>query len=126
MLNLIENLPRGSAYSDAMGADPEIAQAAHDGHIEFDETPRSPLFAEWSPEADLLARACDLLGVLIGAVVATTGTEPPKIRPTDRPTTAVAEAYRIGKELREKRDLLDLVRMLTPDNIPRWLQDIDE
>lgn len=115
-LNLIDHLPGHSAYVEALSNDPETAAAVAEGHIPIDEDaePEGPRLSEWSPERAALADVIDRLGVLIGAVIASSGSKPPKFTPTPRPDTAMAHAFRVARRRRVRQDADAIARLFAP------------
>lgn len=106
LLNLIDHLPRNSAYGDALAQDDELA-------VEAAERPddTGPSLAEWSPEVALLSDLVDVLLLLRSEVWKLAGqkTAPP-YRPVPRPLTA---ADRLAAERRER--VRDDLRRLLPE-----------
>lgn len=106
LLNLVDHLPRDSAYGQAIADDDELAAvAASDGSS-------SPAVSEWSSEVELLAAVYDRLGDVINAVAASGGGKPVRVRPWPRPLTAADRAAK-----RRKRDAYaDIIARVLPDN----------
>lgn len=85
-------MPRDSAYIEALANDDEAAQVL--AAIPEHETGKGPRLSEWSPERERLDAIYDRLGEVVQAVVGSNGGRPPKIRPAQRPSTAVDRARR--------------------------------
>lgn len=90
LLNLIEGLPRTSAFIEAMSDDDDVAAVMLSQPREDRQT--GPRLSEYSPEREALDRVLDRLGEVIQAVVASAGGSAPKIKPAPRPHTAVDRA----------------------------------
>ena len=103
--NLIEGLPRNSAYVEAVAADEELAATLPDAPGEQVER-----WSEWSPERDTLVVIADRIGQLIAAQVAAAGGRPPKVAPLPRPTTASARVRQARRWQQHQR----LVAQLLP------------
>jgi hypothetical protein len=89
LLNLIDGLPRDSAYAEAQSLDEDLAKELMK-HPE-PERKDGPAFRmrEHSAELEMLMRIFDRLGEVIQAQVASAGGKPPKIKPIPRPVTAL-------------------------------------
>ncbi|HEX8632244.1 MAG TPA: hypothetical protein VF755_29145 [Catenuloplanes sp.] len=85
LLNLIDGLPRTSAYAEALADDEQLAEQLLDRPPGPGRVPMS----EFSPELEMLTNVFDRLGELIQAVTAAAGGKPPKVRPHPRPRTAM-------------------------------------
>lgn len=97
MLNLVEHLPRHSAYVEAVTDDmaAEGEQRAAESGEPFDQkqpsTDDGPPLSEWSPEVDLLAQIVDLLQLMRSeALQMSSDNKGLPYTPTRRPAT-VAE-----------------------------------
>lgn len=110
LANLIDHLPRTSAYQDALAHDEEMASTITGQPPE----PKPPRLTEFGPDIEILAAIHDRLGELGNAVIAAGGGTPRTLRPWVRPVTAFdrirAERRRAGAE--------DLLRQLVPDRFP--------
>jgi hypothetical protein len=87
LLNIIDRLPRDSAYIDALSQDDEFAAAyARDD----DDSSAKPVrrMAEWSPSVEILTLILDRLGEVVQAVAALGGVKPRKLPRAPRPVTA--------------------------------------
>lgn len=87
----ITHLPRTSATTSAIYADPEAVLG--------DEDAETPL-ADFSPEVQAIAHACDLLAALLANVISLGGGKPPKLQPYPRPGEARRRALKA--QLREQ------------------------
>ena len=107
VLNLVDHLPRDSAYGDAVANDEELAAmvSSGGGGSEY-----APAVGEWSSEVELLAALYDRIGDLIATTVAVHGQKPPKVKPWPRPLTA---ADRVQSKRRQAA-YEDIKRQLFP------------
>jgi len=102
LLNLIDGLPRHSAFVEALCDDDDLAE-----HLAARDTPavgdraRMPL-SQFSPELEMATNVFDRLGELIQAVTAAAGARPPKIAPYPRPRTAADRVRQRRAELRHR------------------------
>jgi hypothetical protein len=88
VLNLIDHLPRHSAYGDALANDEDLA-AQYGDEVE-DGEPAAPSFAEWTPQVALLSDIADLLALIRTEVWQLAGQKSaPKFTPMPRPISAV-------------------------------------
>lgn len=95
-LNLIDHLPRASAYRQALAEDDEWAeQLPYEALVPRGDV--RPLWSEWTPEVEMLAAAVDRLGENIAAQVAAAGGKPGHVKPWPRPESA-AERVRRRRE----------------------------
>jgi hypothetical protein len=106
LLNLIDHLPRNSAYIEAVADDDELAERLADEQQES----TGPRMSDWSPEREALADVVDMLGSVIQAVIAAAGVRPPTVSRSERPQTAFDRA----RKRRRDRRHLELVGMLLP------------
>lgn len=121
LLNRIDGLPRNSAYGEALADDEEIAEQI----LDRPETVKAPAVRvrDYSPELEALITIQDRLGDVVQAVIAATGSKPPKIKPQPRPVTAV-ERIREKHRFKQHRRTLSLVMIEQPDGSTRSLADI--
>jgi len=102
LLNLIDHLPRNSAFREAIADDEDIARlhlaTATDDDASGSGAPAGPPLSEYSPEVAALAHIADRLASLIVATYEVQGRKPPKFQPYPRPVTAID---RVKAELRE-------------------------
>lgn len=90
LLNLIDHLPRNSAYVEAQAQDEEAARAyVRAGRSQDPAEEVGEKVSEWSSERYALARIEDRLSELIATTVAAAGGKPGRVRYADRPKTAV-------------------------------------
>ncbi len=109
--NLIDHLPRTSAFQDALAHDEEYAALA----AGTDSKPTPPRLTEFGPEIELLAALYDRVGELIGTVVQVAGGKGHHhARPYPRPVTAIDRA----RAARRAAGAEDLLNQLLP-NRPR-------
>lgn len=111
LLLRIDNLPRNSAYVEAVSLDEELAAAAaeHKGEARRGRTVR---MRDWSPELEMATVMADRLGDAIQAIIAVQGGKPPRISPLPRPRTAVEKLT--GPEA-QARKVLARVRLTRAD-----------
>ncbi|MFC6885286.1 MULTISPECIES: hypothetical protein [Actinomadura] len=84
VLNLIDSLPSHSRTMAAIADDDEVA-----AQMDLDAPPRPPSLTEFDPTTRAVADLYDRVGVLIAAVVASTGKKPPRVPPYRRPRLAI-------------------------------------
>ena len=89
-MNIIERLPRTSAYVEAMTQDVELAEE----FLRFKADAKAPQrrMTEWTPETELLSIVGDRLAELIQTVAASAGAKPRHITPLPRPVSAIDRA----------------------------------
>ncbi len=109
LLLRIDNLPRNSAYMEALSLDEELAAQAAKL-----PAPKGPpvRMRDWSPELEMLTILIDRLGEVIKAVVAVQGGKPPKIQPMPRPKTAADD---LKDPRRQHQRILSKVMIAQPD-----------
>lgn len=104
LLNLIDWLPRNSAFSEAMSNDEDLAAALLSRpKDERSKQARRPRVSEYSPELERLIDVVDRLGEVMAATVAAAGGKPPKVRPQPRPETAMDRLREQQRYLKHKR-----------------------
>lgn len=96
LLNMIDGLPRDSAYVEALTSDEQWAAAVLDNPVPQGKPKRR--MADWSPELEMLTNLYDRMGEQIAVTVAVAGGKPKKVTPAPRPTTA------LERERRQRRD----------------------
>lgn len=114
LLNLIDHLPRDSAFIEALAEDDELA----DRNVARPDNGRrrTPPISEFTPDVELLAAVYDRLGNLITVVAATAGSKrPPKPKPWPRPVTAIERA----RHRRAKAEFDEIVALVTPHEVTR-------
>ena len=112
LLNLIDHLPRGTAFAEAVAEDDELA--AQHGFDGGDKRRAAPPVSEFTPDVELLAALYDRIGVLIGWVAAGAGAKkPPKAQPWPRPVTAIERA----RSRRARADFEDIVAKAAPHEV---------
>lgn len=99
LLNVIEGLPRNSAYGESLALDETLVDPAGDRR-KTEEMPR-PSVREWSPEVELLAAIFDRLN----GVIQIQSEKNLRLKPWPSPVTA-AEVLR-NRERRNRRKRLD-------------------
>lgn len=110
MLNLIDQLPQASRYHAAVANDDEHVEAilaATEGQPKREVAP--PL-AEWTQDAELLASIKDSIEVLISTTIATSGTKPPRVKPTKRPNTKYEDVRQRRMEERHQRTVARVMK----------------
>jgi hypothetical protein len=112
LLNLIEHLPRTSAFAEAVAEDDELADETVK-HLNPDSRRTMPV-SEYGPAVELLAAIYDRLGQQITATVAAAGAKrPPKPKPFPRPVTAIERARR----RRSQSGFNDIVAAFAPHEV---------
>lgn len=86
LLNVIDHLPRDSAYVEALTNDDAFAEAVLAQDIPAGKPTRR--MADWSPTVELMSSILDRLGEVVQAVAALGGAKPRKIAAAPRPVTA--------------------------------------
>lgn len=109
MLNIIDHLPRNSAYAEAIANDDELADLL----VDSPDGDYAPAVADWSSELEVLVAMLDRLGDLISAVSVTSGGKPVRVKPWPRPLTAADRAV----QRRKHNTYVDLVALVLPDDI---------
>jgi hypothetical protein len=107
MLNLIDHLPRTSAYAQAIADDDELVESMPEPPASSGSVP----LREWSPEVEALAVVVDRLAEVANTLVAAHGGKPSRVQAYPRPVTAFDRVR--AKRRREAAD--DLARKLFPD-----------
>jgi hypothetical protein len=116
-LNLVDHLPRTSAYANAVAQDDELAEAALNAAPEGTRVrlgSRAVPMTEWSPEVEALSTVVDRLAEVINAVVVNHPSgkgKPTRANPYPRPVTAVDRA----RARRRRQAAADLEAQLFPD-----------
>ncbi|MER7167028.1 hypothetical protein ABT336_13300 [Micromonospora sp. NPDC000207] len=87
LLNLIDGLPRDSAFVEALTSDDEWAAAVVANPPE--ERPPSRRMAEWSPQVELLTNLLDAVRENTRVALASAGGKPGQFAPAPRPVTAL-------------------------------------
>lgn len=87
LLNIIDHLPRDSAYVEAMTQDDAFAEAIGPQPRKAGKPARR--MADWSPTVEMLSAILDRLGELTQAVAALGGAKPSKFTRAPRPVTAL-------------------------------------
>ncbi len=108
LLNVIDNLPRTSAYHEALSNDEALAEAL----MGLPDRPVGPVrrMREWSAETELLSVVADRLAELIHTVAATKGAKGGRqIRHQPRPVTAM---QRINARKRKAKHASLVARLL--------------
>lgn len=90
LLNLIEHLPRDSAFAEAIAQDDERFEGVALTDFQA-EAPSIPL-TEFGPQQELLAAIYDRLGEVVNVGIQQGGGKPVAIRPWPRPVTAADRA----------------------------------
>lgn len=88
LLNLIDWLPRDSAFMEAMSEDEELAENLL--RQPRGKTPGHKVrISEFSPLRETLSDLYDRQGEIVQAIIAAAGAKPPKLKPYPRPRTAL-------------------------------------
>lgn len=118
LLNLIEFLPRDSAYIEALSNDEEIAQQLLDKQIP--ERPPQRRMSEYSAVVEVLSLVADRIAELIGTVAASRGIKPRRIQPAPRPVTALERLRKRRRRIRHRSLVSKLLphKREEPDPLP--------
>jgi hypothetical protein len=113
LLNLIDRLPRNSAYVEALAEDDELAQ-------QLSSQPRPNVrsvrrMTEWSVEVELLSVVADRLAELAQVVATSRGAKRTRVAPMPRPLTA---GQRLEVRQRHSKHLSLVSRVLPPAGEP--------
>lgn len=90
LLNIIDHLPRDSAYFEAVADDDELAERVA-ANPPKEQGPRRRM-TDWSPTVELLSAILDRLAELTQTVAALGGAKPRKVPRAPHPVTAVDRA----------------------------------
>lgn len=103
-MNLIDRLPRNSAYFEALSDDEWLAQTVTAGASRQSPSPARARrrMIDWSPAVELLTSILDRLGELTQAVAAQGGAKPGRLRRGPYPVTAFDRALRRQREARHR------------------------
>lgn len=113
LLNVIDRLPRHSAYFEALCDDEEMAEHLARQPEPKDTKPRRRM-SEWNATVELLTAVLNRLGELTQAVAALGGAKPRKVPSAPYPVTAI-ERIRNRKRQDKHRSLV--ARVLPGKNI---------
>lgn len=100
MLNIIDNLPRDSAYGEAMANDETLAEYL--AGMPQPKVKPSRRVSDWSAEVELLTAILDRLGEAVQAIAAIGGAKPKQVRPAPRPVTAIDRVRRRRAEQKHR------------------------
>lgn len=114
LLNLIDWLPRNSAYIEALSDDEEVAEQVL--RAPENKRPRGagPRISEWSLEVEKMTDVIDRLGEVMVAVIASNGGKAPRVRPQQRPKTAI-DRLRERKRYEHHKKTVARVLIQRPD-----------
>lgn len=98
LLNLIDQLPRDSAYIEAFANDDLAAEQI----VDRNEPPARPRLSEWSPVVELLTALLDSQRELIQVVAWTRGAKIRSLEPLPRPLTAVDRVRRRRRDAKHR------------------------
>jgi hypothetical protein len=97
ILDLLEHLPRTSAYHCAVAEDEglarEIAKSPN-----LPKPSKTPPLQEWTPEVEALRDVQDILDQTLRVLVKVNNGKPGKHKPYPRPVTALARALRSARQ----------------------------
>jgi hypothetical protein len=112
LLNILDFLPRTSAYAQALATDPDLAAKL----AQLPEGERKPQWRrshrDYSPEVEMLTSLFDRTGELICAVAATRGARSKPPQPGPRPISAIE---RIRRQKAEERHRKLTARVIRPN-----------
>lgn len=111
LLNIIDRLPRDSAYIEAMSDDEDMAE-----HL-LDRSEQGPKrrMSEFSAQVELLSVIADRQAEMIQVLVARRGARPPRIKWQPRPETALERVRRRRRRHQHDR----LVARVLPARAPQ-------
>lgn len=111
LLNIIDRLPRDSAYVEALSDDEQLAEQM----IRQPDPPKAPRrrMADWSPTVELLTAILDRLGEVTMTIAALGGAKPRKFPRAPHPVTAFE---RIRNRKREAKHRSVVARLLPGKN----------
>lgn len=108
LLNLIDHLPRNSAYVEALANDEDLVEQMLDRSDDAATGPTRRM-SEYSADVELLSAISDRIAELIQVTVAVNGAKPQKIQYSPRPITA---GERVRRRRRESKHRTLVSRML--------------
>jgi len=94
LLDLIDNLPSASRFTEAVATDPEAAEELARLRLNDDseKAPWAPRVAEFGLTEHLLSQIIDLLQSQIGVAIKVAGGKPGDVKPAPRPRTEIDNA----------------------------------
>jgi hypothetical protein len=101
LLNIIEHLPRTSAYREAVAQDEDLARHML-SKAPLEESKPIRRMSDWSAEVELLTAVLDRLGEVVQAVAALGGAKPKKVPAAPRPVTAYERVHRRRRSERHR------------------------
>lgn len=113
LLNLIDRLPRDSAYFEALTEDEELANRMAAVPEPAKRTPHRRM-ADWSPTVEILTAMLDRLAELTQTVAALGGAKPRKLPRAPHPVTAIDRA----RTRRRQQSHESLVARVLPNRRP--------
>lgn len=112
LLNILEFLPRTSAYAQAMATDEKLAEQINQTSEAAGRTAKwSRTHREYSPEVEMLSAVFDRLGELIRAVAATRGSNSKPPPPAPRPVSAIERVRRRTAAEKHRRLAARVIRL---------------
>lgn len=108
LLNIIDHLPRNSAYREAVAEDEDLARQLLKVKPPDDDAVPVRRMSDWSAEVEMLTAVLDRLGELVQAVAALGGAKPRRVQPAPRPVTAF-ERVRRNRRADQHRALVSRV-----------------
>lgn len=112
LLNIIDHLPRDSAYFEALTEDVDLAERIASRPEPKSSAPKRRM-TDWSPTVELLSAVVDRLAELTQAVASLGGAKPRKLPCAPRPVTAM-ERVRNRKRYEKHRALTERVLRRSP------------
>lgn len=111
LLNILEFLPRTSAYAQAMATDDKLAEQIVQVSDSAGRTGSwTRTHREYTPEVEMLSAVFDRLGELIRAVAATRGSNSKPATPAPRPVSAIERARRRATAEKHRRLAARLIK----------------
>lgn len=102
VLNVVDHLPRNSAFVQAMTDDEEWAAQVLDGP-QPEKKPPAVRMADWSPEMEMLTNLLDAVRELTRVAAMAGGSKPKKTPPAPRPRTALDRLRERRREAKHRR-----------------------
>lgn len=100
LLNIIDHLPRDSAYVEAMTQDEDLAEQL----MSRPNPPKTPArrMSEFSPAVELLSIIADRIGEQTQVIASAHGAKPGKVRPMPRPVSAMDRVRQRRREAKHR------------------------
>lgn len=103
LLNVIEQLPRTSAYAQAMATDDKLAHEMASLPDAGGKAKWRRSYRDYSPEVEMLSALFDRVGELIRVTAGTRGARSKSPQPAPRPIPAIERIKRRNAETRHRQ-----------------------